>query len=158
MKTQIVKVKTALQSLLVLALLLSGPSLLAQKDTKSDISADMRQTIDQLNAQLKEAMEKGDVSKIMDLYADDAMLMVPGGKALHGKKEIAEYFESHKNIKNVTMSVIDAGGSGKIIYQVGKATMTTNVDGKDSQETSDFVMVLTRQSDWDYKISVNSTN
>jgi uncharacterized protein (TIGR02246 family) len=158
MKTQFSKLKSVLQAALVLALLLSGPSLFAQSENKSDISPDMLEKIDQVNAQLITAMEKGDVSKIMELYTDDAMVIIPGGKSLRGKKEISEYFSSLKNMRNVKMSVFDAGGSGKIIYQVGKATYTTNIDGKDTEETTDFVMVLKRQPDWDYKISVNSTN
>jgi uncharacterized protein (TIGR02246 family) len=157
MKTPL-KLKSLISTFIV-AVMLTLPLLIsAQSDNKSEISPEMREKIDQLNNQFIDAMQKGDLSKIMDLYTDDATLMLPGGKSLKGKKEIAAYLEGVKNIKNVKLDVTDAGGSGKIIYQVGKATYVTNVNGAEKQETNDFVMVLKRQSDWDYKISVNSTN
>ena len=151
--------KRIIQRLAVLILLTGGPlSLAAQSDNKTDLNAETREKIDQINSKLSAAMQKGDLNQVMDLYADDATLMVPGGKSLKGKKDISGYLAGMKNIRNVKIQVTDAGGSGKIIYQVGKATITTQVNGTDKEETTDFVMVLKRQSDWDYKISVNSSN
>lgn len=63
-----------------------------------------------------------------------------------------------KNISQVKINVADAGASGKIMYQVGKATYLSNKNGVETEETKEFVMVFKRQSDWDYKISVNSSN
>lgn len=130
----------------------------AQESSKMEINTETRDKIEQLNKQFIEAMQKGDIGAVMELYADDATMMLPGGKSLKGKKEISAYLSSMKTIRNVKINVLDAGSGGKIMYQVGKTTIVTTVDGKEKEETSDFVMVLKRQSDWDYKIAVNSSN
>jgi uncharacterized protein (TIGR02246 family) len=159
MKAQQKKLQNLICGISAIALFSVCPSFLnAQATEKVDISAETRDKIDQLNQQLSAAMQSGDMNKVMELYTDDATMMLPGGKSLKGKKEISEYLSGIKNIKNIKLNVIDAGGAGKIMYQVGKVTYVTTVDGKEKEETSDFVMVLKRQPDWDYKISVNSTN
>lgn len=150
--------KTISQVTAFILILFMVPLALMAQSEKAEISTETKETIDQVNRKLVAALENGDLNKVMDLYADDATLMLPGGKALKGKKQISEYLAGVKRIKNVKINTVDAGGSGKIIYQVGKATFTNITDGKDTEETTDFVMVLKRQAGWDYKISVNSSN
>jgi len=152
------KLKSISLGLALATVVAASPVLFAQTDSKSDASPETMETVAQLNNQLMEALKKGDISSIMELYTDDATLMVPGGNTLKGKKEISEYLSKAGSIKTVKMDIVEAGGSGKIIYQVGKATYITNVDGTEKEETNDFVMVLKRQADWDYKISVNSSH
>ena len=145
-------------TLLALVLFLNVPFRLHAQTSKAEMSPEMREKIDLVNKQLAEAMQKGDLNQVMDLYADDATFVLPGGKALRGKKEIAGYLGNLTGVRNVKMNVVDAGGNGKILYQVCQTTYTTTVDGKESEQTRDYVMVLERQSDWGYKISVNSSN
>lgn len=160
LKNKIMKLNQLLiLNIFTVTLFISVPSaILAQSTANTEMNNETRDKINQLNNLLTNAMKKGDLNQIMELYTDDAVMMLPGGKSLKGKKEISEYMTGLKNIKNVKFDVAEAGAGGKIMYQVGKATYITNIDGKEIEQTTDFVMVLKRQPDWDYKISVNSSN
>lgn len=88
MKTKIEKMKNMFMGIFCLSLLMTNTlTVFAQTDNKNDIPAETRQKIDELNSQMIAAMQKGDLPALMELYTDDAMMILPGGKTLKGKKK-----------------------------------------------------------------------
>lgn len=130
-------------------------SLLAQS---SDVSAETRNEIMKLNDQLENLIQKKDFASIVDLYADDATIINSGGKKITGRKAIAEFWYSLGNTKSMTSDVIEVGGDNKIVYQVGKWTMTQVKDGVEKTITSDILLVWKRDPSYGYKIQLNSSN
>lgn len=125
---------------------------------KSDVSQETKDEVQRLNKQMEESFTQNDLLKIVEFYADDASIVLPGGKVLNGRKEVSEYFMSLQNRKELKLDVTEIGGSGKMIYEIGTAKITTVVDGKEKTETATFTIIFQRQSDFAYKVSVNSMN
>lgn len=123
----------------------------------SEIPADVRKDIEALNHQIEQSVQKQDFSSVIDLYTDDATIIVPGGEKIHGRKAIAAYWFGHSQTKTLKSEIVELGGNGKIIYQIGKWTATVMKDGKQQEITTDVVLVWKRVN-YDYKIQLNSSN
>ncbi len=152
MKTIINKIN---KTVALVALLIAPAFTFAQS---TEVPNDVRSDIEKLNKQMENDIKANDMSKVVDLYADEATIIVPGGQKIHGRKAIADYWYNFSRCKNFTSQITELGGSGKMVYQLSKWTFTCVKDGKETTYTSDVVMVWKRQSDWGYKIQLNSTN
>ncbi|HKR04960.1 MAG TPA: nuclear transport factor 2 family protein [Bacteroidia bacterium] len=144
--------------LFLLAALVTPFNLNAQATIKGDATEETKQKIQGLNQQMAEAFRSGDMVKVSEFYADDATVIIPGGKKIEGRKAIYEYLATLKNSKDFKAEVSDVNGSGKILYQVGTITFTADKNGTLETHSSDQVKVWKRGTDWDYKISVDSYN
>jgi len=151
------KIKSSIAGCIVI-LLVSTINLCAQSPIKGDAPDDSKQKIQELNQKMAEAFRAGDIIKVAEFYADDATVIIPGGKKIEGRKAIYEYLQTLKNSKDYNMAVSDVNGSGKILYQVGTVTFTADKNGTPETRSTDQVKVWKRGSDWDYKISVDSYN
>ena len=158
------KIKTLIAGAIVL-LLATTINLKAQSPPKEsvgtikgDATDDTKQNIQEMNQKMADAFHAGDIVKVSEFYADDATVIIPGGKKIEGRKAIYEYLTTLKNSKDYKIEVSDVNGSGKILYQVGTVTFTADKNGTTETRSTDQVKVWKRGSDWDYKISVDSYN
>jgi uncharacterized protein (TIGR02246 family) len=142
----------------LLAVLIIPFNINAQSSIKGDATDDVKQKIQELNQKMAEAFRSGDMIKVSEFYADDATVIIPGGKKIEGRKAIYEYLVTLKNSKDYKMEVSDINGSGKILYQVGTVTFTADKNGTQETHSADQVKVWKRGTNWDYKISVDSYN
>lgn len=123
-----------------------------------EISPEVRKEMETINHRIEDCIAKKDLSSIVDLYTDDATLIIAGGKKLQGRKEIADYWYSLAQAKSMKSEIVELGGNGKLVYQVGRWTITTVKDGQEHVTTTDVVLVWKRQQNYDYKIQLNSSN
>ncbi|MEO5572404.1 MAG: nuclear transport factor 2 family protein [Bacteroidia bacterium] len=151
------KIKSFAAGIIVL-LLATTVNLNAQSVIKGDAPDDSKQKIQELNQKMAESFRSGDIIKVSEFYADDATVIIPGGKKIEGRKAIYDYLTTLKNSKDYKMEVSDVNGSGKILYQVGTVTFTADKNGTSETRSTDQVKVWKRGSNWDYKISVDSYN
>lgn len=142
--------------LLGLCMMIAMPSAKAQ--TGSEINPEVRSEIEKLNKQFEIALKKKDFASIVDLYSDDATIIIPGGKKITGRKDIAAYWYSLSNATGMTSEVISLGGNGKFVYQIGKWTLTSVKNGVEQITTTDAVLIWKRMQDYSYKIELNSCN
>lgn len=124
----------------------------------SEINGEVRTEIEQLNRTIEKSVQSHDMSTIVDMYADDATIIVSGGKKISGRKAIAEYWYSLGDAKSLKSEILELGGSGKVIYQLGKWTITTVKDGIEKTITTDVVFVWKKNTNYEYKIQLNSSN
>jgi ketosteroid isomerase-like protein len=151
--------KTILKKSLVIVSFLSvitSAPIFAQ--TNSEISKETRDEIIKLNQSIENAVQKKNLSDVPAMYVDDATILTPGGKKLHGRKEIATFWYDLANCKEFKSEITELGGNGKMVYQVGKWTMTVEKDGKLVTYSTDVVLVWKRESSYDYKIQLQSLN
>ncbi|MBP6512368.1 MAG: nuclear transport factor 2 family protein [Bacteroidia bacterium] len=139
-----------------MGLLFASSSSFAQSNT--DISSDVKAQVLELNKDIEKAVLKKDYSSIVDLYSDDATIMIPGGKKITGRKEIADYWLSMMQIKSMKSEIIELGGNSKMIYQIGKWTITKMENGVEKNITTDVVLIWKRENNYSYKIQLNSSN
>ena len=154
------KFRTLFASVLfiLLAVVAAPFTINAQASIKGDATDDVKQKISELNQKMAEAFRSGDMVSVAEFYADDATVIIPGGKKITGRKAIYEYLKTFNNSKDFKMDVSDVNGSGKVLYQVGTVSYTAEKDGTPETHSTDQVKVWKRGSDWDYKISVDSYN
>jgi len=152
-KLSIVKIS----GMLFLSFLLLG-SATSNAQSSSDLSNEAKTEIEALNAEFKKLIEKNDLASIIDMYADDATIVVPGGEKIQGRKAIADYWYALGNIKSISSEVQSIGGNTKVVYELGKWTIVTNNKGVEKTTTSDVVLVWKRMQDYSYKIQLNSLN
>lgn len=154
------KLKTLVVSttIMTICMLSMSSQLMAQAPIKGDATDEVKQKIQTMNSEMEQAFKAGDMVKVAEFYADDAVLIIPGGKKLNGKKAIYEYLSGLSDTKDIQLSVSDVNGSGKIIYQLGTFTFSADMNGVNKKQSSDQVKVWKRGTDWDYKISVDSFN
>src|SRR5688572_14420061 len=94
-----------------------------------DITPEVRKQVEQMNLKMEECVQKKDFSTLIDFYSDDATIMVAGGKKIQGRKAIAEYWYSLTKATSMKSEILELGGNGKMVYQVGRWTITTVKDG-----------------------------
>ncbi len=123
----------------------------------NEISTETRADIENINKQMEMDIKKKDFASIIDMYADDASIVVPGGKKIQGRKAIADYWYSNSTAISLKSEILDLGGSGKVVYQLGKWTVTSVKDGIEKTVSTDIVIVWKRQQDYSYKIQLNSS-
>src|SRR6185295_19014197 len=116
----------------------------AQTAIKGDATDETKQKINELNQKMAEAFRSGDMVKVSEFYADDATVIIPGGKKIEGRKAVYEYLTTLKNSKDFKLEVSDVNGSGKILYQVGTVTVTADKNGTQETRSSDQVKVWKR--------------
>ena len=154
MKTnQSIRKVATVVALLIVSVLPS--SLYAQS---SEVSNETRAEIEKLNRSLENAFVKKSMGDVAAMYNAEATILTPGGKKIHGSKEIGEYWYAMSNCKEFKSEITELGGSGKLIYQLGKWTMTMEKDGKLVTYTTDVVLVWKRESNYEYKIQLSSLN
>jgi ketosteroid isomerase-like protein len=53
---------------------------------------------------------------------------------------------------------LEVGGTKEAIFEVGKSSLTTEVDGKESTYTCDYVVIWKRQKDGSYRAHTDIYN
>ena len=124
----------------------------------SEVSNDTRLEIEKLNHSIEMSIAKKSFGNVAEMYNTDATMITAEGKKLHGSKEIGSYWYKMSNCREFKSEITELGGNGKIVYQIGKWTMTVEKDGKLVTTTSDVVMVWKRESNYEYKIQLQSLN
>lgn len=124
---------------------------------ESEKAAISREIIE-ANRRMVETMKRGDLLGVARFYADDATILFHRGRKIQGRQAIDAYWTSIKGAKDWKLDVIEVGGSWDGVYQIGKSSFTSEVDGKESNYTCDFLIIWKRQKDGAYKIYVDSYN
>ena len=117
-----------------------------------------REQIEGLNRQMMETFKRGDMLGVARFYADNATIFSYRGRKIEGRQAIDRYWTGIKNGRAWKLEVIEVGGQGDAIYQIGKSSLTTGTDGKESTYVCDFVIIWKRQPDGVYKIYVDIYN
>jgi ketosteroid isomerase-like protein len=131
-----------------------------QHDRKANASSarSLRQIVDECNRKSIADFKKGDMLAVARGYADDATIYFPRGKKVHGRKAIDRYWQGVKGAKDWELETLEVGGTRDAIYEVGKSTLITVVDGKESTYVCDYVVIWKRQPDGAYRTHTDIFN
>lgn len=132
-------------------------ALLAESENEMEKAA-LRREIAENNRRMVETMKRGDLAGVARFYADDATILFHRGQKIRGRQAVDAYWTSIKGAKDWNLDVIEIGGSRDEAYQIGRSSFTSEVDGKESNYTCDFVAVWKRQKDGSLKIYVDIYN
>ncbi len=126
-------------------------------DKKTELSQ-VRREIEETNRRMVETFKSGDLLGVSGFYAADATIFYSRGKKIHGRAAIDAYWTSLKGGKDWKLEVLEVGGEKETVYQIGKSSFTSVIDGQESTYVCDFLLIWKRQPGGGYKIHVDIYN
>jgi uncharacterized protein (TIGR02246 family) len=131
---------------------------------EGDDAADTRARaeIDSLGRQWEEAANRGEVERIMEIYAPDAVILPPGGPVIEGSETIRELFrqEFERFDTKLAFTTQEIEVEGDMAFRRGRYVWrgTPRLSGQTVETTNKFLEVWRRQPDGSWKISVDMWN
>ena len=147
------------QIILITFLLLSGISMAQIKNMP-----EMKSTIQEMEDKFSEDMIAGDNSKMLDMYADDAISMPSYSPMMKGKEAIKKAMnmdsQSGNKMTEFKLTVTDVMGSGDMIVEVGTYELTMEMKGMDDpiNDHGKYINVYEKQDDGSLKIKADTWN
>lgn len=117
------------------------------------------QTMAELNAVVRDAFNRGDVEACTALYANDAILFLPGRAPIEGRDAIEAFLGKSiaAGTKLVSVDPIRLGASGHVGYCAGTYRFDTPAsDGSTVSNRGKFVTVFQRRPDGSWQAVVDS--
>ena len=118
------------------------------KDTSS-----VKKQIMVLNQEMEDAFNKNDMVTVAALYAHDGEIVYPDNYTVKGRTNLDKYWMDlmYKG-RGWKLTVVEIGGQGEFVYQLGKSDLKYINDGKESSSITNFVLIWRKQDDGNYKI------
>jgi uncharacterized protein (TIGR02246 family) len=107
----------------------------------------VEQHITQIGAQWARNWNAGDLGKLIQAFAPDAVYMPPHHAAVHGRDAILEYLKTpmRHGVGELTYEVTFVKHSGDLAYDVGRYTMSVPQARGKRQERGKYLTVWRRQ-------------
>jgi ketosteroid isomerase-like protein len=118
------------------------------KDTSS-----VKKQIMLLNQQMEAAFNNNDMDKVAAFYADDGEI-VDDSYTVKGRMDLNNYWKALKDLgRGWKLTVVEIGGHGEFVSQLGKSDLKYINDGKESRSITNFVLIWRKQEDGGIKYS-----
>src|SRR5439155_8419121 len=119
-------------------------------------AAELRHYADSLQKRYIEAATKGDVAALSGFYTNDAIVLAPNAKAVHGRAEIdkanTQMFSTTK-VTALKLSTEDVQVAGDLGVETGAYEQTlTPKTGKPMHDVGKYIVVRKRQADGSWKL------
>ena len=119
------------------------------------MSEEDRKSIDEVNKRFMKWFKKGDASIVASVYAEDAVLLPPGGDMIHGKKAIEEFRGGAiaSGVKEAMLTTVELTGKGDSLHEMGTGALKSQPEGGEpAVQNAKYVVVWKRTPDgWKYK-------
>jgi uncharacterized protein (TIGR02246 family) len=95
------------------------------------MTAQGRDEVDEVNRRFMEAFGRGDAASLAALYAEDAVALPPDAPMISGRAAIEEFWRGlmGAGARGVNLETLRLAGSGDMLHEVGRATITIQPDG-----------------------------
>lgn len=138
----------------------AGPTT-SQPTAAVDTRAADEAAIRAVDAAWTKAAESKDVAGTVAAYADNAVLMAPGGPASNGKEAIQKGFTGMMADKNFALKFapdkVEVAKSGDMAYELGDFSLTvSDPKGKPQTLKARYVVVWGKQADGSWKALVDA--
>ena len=141
---------------LALSLFLAAATALAGCGTLRPKAAPFEREIEAANRALEERFRAGDVLGVADLYADDALLICPGGLRVEGREEIDDYWSQFERPIDWRLEIHEIEGTDQIAWERGTSHLTQERDGAALTSKVEFLLVWRREPDGAWRIAVDA--
>ena len=108
-----------------------------------------------LNAAMEAAFRAGKMNEVAAFYANDAMMMAPGGGRVIGRDAIDSYWARFQNPVDWTLDVISVEGDATLAVERGQSTLVYYKDGTEHRSIVQFILVWVKV-DGEWKIAVDT--
>ena len=129
----------------------------------STADSSLRRIVEEMNRKQIEAFNRGDLLGVARIYADDATIYFPNwatrqGGRIQGREAIDKYWLAIKKPREWKLEIVEVGGTKDAIWELGKSTLTEEVDGKGATYVGDFIVIWKRQKGGSYRIHTDIYN
>jgi uncharacterized protein (TIGR02246 family) len=114
-----------------------------------------RQAIQAAVTRYVTASNRGDVDALMELYAEDAVLLPPNHEPIEGREAIGEFWRRGTD-QGLEVSTLRIETDGKIGYLVGRYRLPATAG--EPADSGKYVMCLQRQSDGSWRLTADIWN
>lgn len=125
-------------------------------------SQDARAEIERLGHQWEEAANTGQVERLMEVYAPDAVILPPGGPLIEGTATIRELFRQEFETfdTKIAFTTQRLEVEGDLAYRRGTYVWrgTERGSGRVLETTNKFLEIWKRQADGSWRIAVDTWN
>ncbi len=114
------KLLPKLSSLFILAFVALG-------STVASAQSSVRKAIEMADAEITDAIKKGDAGALAVLYTEDGKLMPPNGDFIVGRKNIQEFWRStmqEGGVKRMDLQILEVYSQGPIATELGTYTVS----------------------------------
>jgi uncharacterized protein (TIGR02246 family) len=118
------------------------------------ITDEVEQHISQIGQQWARHWNVGDLDKLIQAFAPDAVYMPPHHAAVHGRDAIHEYLKTpmQHGVGELTYEVTYIKHSGDLAYDVGRYSMSVPREGAKRQDRGKYLTVWRRQPNGEWLI------
>jgi uncharacterized protein (TIGR02246 family) len=121
-----------------------------------------RTEIDSLGQQWEDAANTGQVDRLVEIYAPDAVILPPGGPVIEGSQTIRELFrqEFERFDTKLAFTTQEIEVEGDMAFRRGRYVWrgTPRLSGQAIETTNKFLEIWRRQPDGSWRIAVDMWN
>jgi uncharacterized protein (TIGR02246 family) len=129
--------------------------------TRGKNTMTIEEAIKNADTQFTEAFNQRNVGRLIDMYAEDALLLSPGSPEVRGREAIMAGFQELMDAgwNNIALSTVEISSDGGLGYHVGKfAADVPADDGSSKRETGKYTDIYKRREDGSWQIHVTMFN
>jgi uncharacterized protein (TIGR02246 family) len=101
------------------------------------------------------ASNEGDAEALIELYADDAVLLPPDHEPIHGREAIAEFWRQGTDT-GLEINTLRLEVDGSVAYLIGKYRLPATEE--EEADSGQYVLCLKRQPDGAWKLTADIWN
>ncbi len=133
------------------------------EEKTANTTESVRQAIESIDSQWKQAAVAGDASALAKLYAEDAVLLAPNMRLARGRSDIEGQFakmlgEAPFTSLELALDHVVVAESGELAYAVGTFTGSGTTAGGESWNDQGKYLSVYRHSNGDWKLVVDTWN
>ena len=152
-----------MRPLIIVVMFLLGTSLVQLSCSRPETfdTAQIRKSIEEVNAKYSKAIQEGNLADAVALYTDDATMVPPDGELIKGKQAIEELYKRffQMGMKEIVLTTIEVGGTGGTVYEIGNTKVRIQPEGKESiQDSTKYLVIWKHQADDTWKVHADIWN
>ena len=122
---------------------------------------DVRQAIEQVNAQIMAAFKAGDAPTIASHYSDTAKMLPPDATEIAGREAIQDFWQAwlDDGLKDLSLEASEVEASGDLAYEIGSFSLQAPAENDTMMTaTGNYLVVWERGADGNWRLHVDTWN
>ena len=122
---------------------------------------DVRQAIEQVNAQVMAAFKAGDAATIASHYSDTAKMLPPDATEIAGREAIQDFWQAwlDDGLKDLSLEASEVEASGDLAYEIGSFSLQAPAENDTMMTaTGNYLVVWQRGADGNWRLHVDTWN
>lgn len=108
--------------------------------------------LDDILAVMSRDLVAGRTAEVAAVYADDGVLLGPGGYVVAGREAIGAYWNRTRKVTKWQLDVRSTDGSADLFVQTGRSTLVTQPGVNQKTSVVEFVLTWRQQEDGSWRI------